>query len=59
MKKTINETDGFVDNINIKCSPVEYLLIKTALELFAENKEVSHKDIQRIKAMLIDMKAQA
>lgn len=56
MKRTINETDGYVDNINIECSPVEYLLIKTALELLAENKEISHKDIQRVKLMLKEMR---
>ena len=51
----VTKEENYVDKINIECSPIEWLLIKTALELLSENTEISQKDIRKVKSMLDEL----
>ena len=53
--KVITKEENYVDKINIECSPIEYLLIKTGLELLSVNTEINQKDIRKVKTMLADL----
>ena len=53
--EVITKEENYVDKINIECSPIEWLLIKTGLELLSVNTEISQKDIRKVKSMLDEL----
>jgi len=53
--EVITKEENYVDKINIECSPIEWLLIKTGLELLSVNIEISQKDIRKVKSMLDEL----
>ena len=52
MKLIIDSENDYVKNINIECSPVEFLLLKTGLELVEDNPNLNPKDRHKAKKMI-------
>lgn len=52
MQTKIDTENDYVKSITIECSPVEWLIIKTGLELLADNPNLNIKD-RRIASNMI------
>jgi hypothetical protein len=56
MQITYKTEGDYVKGVKAECSPVEWLLISTGLELMADNSNLSIKDRRLVKKMIISIK---
>ena len=56
MQITYKKEGHYVKGVKAECSPVEWLLISTGLELMADNPNLSIKDRRLVKKMIISVK---
>lgn len=56
MQITYKTEGDYVKGVKVECSPVEWLLINTGLELIADNPNLSIKDRRLVKKMIISVK---
>jgi hypothetical protein len=56
MQITYKTEGDYVKSVKAECSPVEWLLISTGLELMADNSNLSIKDRRLVKKMIISIK---
>ena len=56
MQITYKTEGDYVKSVKAECSPVEWLLISTGLELMADNSNLSIKDRRLAKKMIISVK---
>ena len=56
MQITYKTEGDYVKSVKAECSPVEWLLISTGLELMADNSNLSIKDRRWVKKMIISIK---
>lgn len=56
MQITYKTEGDYVKGVKAECSPVEWLLISTGLELIADNSNLSIKDRRLAKKMIISVK---